>query len=94
MVVLVTNMFIIKVIMQFSEKKEISKNKTIFRTNYREQVRLVMFEPKGCNVSILVRFRREGCSGLSRQAGRFLFEPFGCTMLHLKSLKGLYIEKI
>ena len=53
-----------------------------------------MFEPKGCNVSILVRFRSEGCSGLSRQAGMFFFEPLGCTMLHLKSLKGLYIEKI
>lgn len=53
-----------------------------------------MLEPKGCNVSILVSFRREGCSGLSRQAGMLFFEPLGCTMLHLKSLKGLYIEKI
>ena len=59
--------------------------------NFQKKVSLVMFEPKGCNVSILVRFRSEGCSGLSRQAGMFLFEPFGCTMLHLKSLKGLYI---
>ena len=40
-----------------------------------------MFEPKGCNVSILVRFRSEGCSGLSGRAGMFLFEPIGCTML-------------
>ena len=43
-----------------------------------------MFEPKGCNVSILVRFRSEGCSGLSRQAGLFLFEPFGCTCTKLQ----------